>query len=69
MNGKDFASGQIIIPFSILSKSISGIVIYILLQGRCSFGHVLITYNINGEINHNNLSTHNRDKSQDNRYI
>jgi hypothetical protein len=29
----------------------------------------LITYNIDGEINHNNLSTHNRGKSQDKRYM
>jgi hypothetical protein len=64
MNENDYVSGQIIIL-----KSISGIVICIFPHGRCSFGHVLITYNIDGEINHNNLSTHTKGKSQDKRYI
>jgi hypothetical protein len=69
MNEKDSASGQILYHCSILSKSISGIVIYILPQGRCNFGHILITYNIDGEINHNNLSPHKRVSHKDKRYI
>jgi hypothetical protein len=53
MNEKDSASGQIIIPLQHFTREYTRYRIYILPQGRCSFGHVLITYNIDGEINHN----------------
>jgi hypothetical protein len=32
-------------------------------MSRCEHGHVLITYTIDGEVNHNQCSTHNRGKS------
>jgi hypothetical protein len=55
MNGIDSASGQINIPLYHFTGSNPGIIFIILPQGRCSFGHVLITYDIDGEINHNSL--------------
>ena len=34
-------------------------------QGRTGSWNILITYTYDGEINHNQTSTHNRDKSRD----
>ena len=44
--------------------SIPGIVIYIFTIGKVWHGHVLIIYTIDGEVNHNQYSTHNRGKSR-----
>ena len=49
---------------SILPESIPGIVIYIFITGKVKHGHVLITYTIKGEVNHNQYSTHNKGKSR-----
>ena len=37
---------------------------YIFTTGKVWQGHVLITYVIDGEVNHNQYSTHNRGKSR-----
>ena len=63
MNEKGSASTQIIYHCSTSPESISGIVIYIFTTGKVEHGHVLITYIIDGEVNHNQCSTHNRGKS------
>ena len=63
MNKKEYASAQIIYHCSTSPKSISGIVIYIFTTGKVYHGHVLITYTIDGEVNHNQYSTHNNGKS------
>ena len=60
---KESASAQIIYYCSTLPESISGIVIYIFTTGKVWQGHVMITYVIDGEVNHNQYSTHNRGKS------
>ena len=60
---KESTSAQIIYHCSTLSESIAGIVIYIFTTGKVWQGHVLITYTIDGEVNHNQYSTHNRGKS------
>ena len=62
---KGSASTQIIHHCSTLPGSILGIVIYIFTIGKVRQGHVLITYTINGEVNHNQHSIHNRGKSRD----
>ena len=64
MNEKGSTSAQIIYHCSTSSGSISGIVIYIFIEGKVWHGHVLITYTIDGEVNHNQYSTHNRGKSR-----
>ena len=63
---KGFASAQIIYHCSISPGSIPGIVIlyFYLREGRAK-GNILITYTYDGEINHNQSSTHNRGKSRD----
>ena len=53
MNEKGSASTQIIYHCSTSPKSIPGIVIYICTIGKVWHGHVLITYTIDGEVNHN----------------
>jgi hypothetical protein len=53
MNEKDSVNRQIIIPLYHFTQEYTRYRIYILPQGTCSVGHVLITYNIDGEINHN----------------
>ena len=58
------ASAQIIYHCSTSPESILGIVIYIFTTGKVWQGHVLITYDIDGEVNHNQYSTHNRGKSR-----
>jgi hypothetical protein len=58
------ASAQIIYHCSTSPESIPGIIIYILTTGKVWHGHVMITYTINGEVNHNQYSTHNRGKSR-----
>ena len=63
MNEKESASAQIIYQCSTSPESIPGIVIYIFTIGKVWYGHVLITYTIDGEVNHNQYSTHNRSKS------
>ena len=63
MNEKGYASAQIIYHYSTSPESISGIVIYIFTTGKVQHRHVLITYTIDGEVNHNQYSTHNRGKS------
>ena len=60
---KESASAQIIYHCSTSPESIPGIVIYIFAIGKVWHGHVLITYTIDGEINHNQCSTHNSGKS------
>ena len=65
MNEKGYARAQIICHCSTSPESILGIVIYIFTIGNVWQGHVLITYTIDGEVNHNQYSTHNRGKSQD----
>ena len=62
MNEKGSASAQIIYHCSTLPESIPGIVIYSFTTGKVWRGHVLITYAIDGEVNHNQYSTHNRGK-------
>ena len=56
------------IPLLHFTREYSGIVIYIFTIGKVWQGHVLITYVIDGEVNHNQYSTHNRGKSRD-KYI
>ena len=53
MHEKGSASAQIIYHFSTSPGSIPGIVIYIFTTWKVWHGHVLITYTIDGEINHN----------------
>jgi len=60
---KGSISAQIIYHCSTLPKSIPGIVIYIFTTGKVWLGHVLITYAIDGEVNDNQYSIHNRGKS------
>ena len=62
---KGSASAQIIYHYSISPRSISGIVIYIFTIGKDGQRNILITYTHDGEINHNQYSTHNRGKSRD----
>ena len=69
MNEKGSASAQIIYDYSTSSESIPGIVIYNFTIGKIQHGQVLITYTIDGEVNHNQYRTHNRGKSQDKIYI
>ena len=69
MNEKESTSAQIIYHCSILPENISDIVIYIFITEKIQHGHVLITYTIKEEVNHNQYSTHNRGKSQDKIYI
>ena len=64
MNEKGSASTQIIYHCSTSPRSIPGIVIYIFTTGKVRRGCVLITYTIDGEVNHNQYSTHNRGKSR-----
>ena len=65
MNEKESVSAQIIYHCSTSPESILGIVIYIFTIGKVWQGHVLmITYAIDGEVNHNQYSTHNRGKSR-----
>ena len=53
MNEKGYASAQIIYHCSTLPESIPCIVIYIFTTGKVWQGYVLITYTIDGEVNHN----------------
>ena len=64
MNEKGSASAQIIYHCSTSPGSFLGIVIYIFTIGKVWQGHVLITYVIDGEVNHSQYSTHNRGKSR-----
>jgi hypothetical protein len=64
MKGKGSASAQIIYHCSTSPESIPGIVIYTFTIGKVKRGRVLITYTIDGEVNHNQYSTHNRGKSR-----
>ena len=68
MNEKESASAQIIYHCSTLAESIPTIAIYIFTTGKVWHEHVLITYTIDGEINHNQCSTHNRGRSEDKIY-
>jgi hypothetical protein len=63
MNEKESASTQIIYHCSTSPESISGIIIYIFTIGKVWHRHVLITYTIDGEVNHNQDYIHNRGKS------
>ena len=63
MNEKESASAQIIYHCSTLPGSIPSIVIYIFTTRKVRRGCVLITYTIDGEVNHNQYSTHNKGKS------
>ena len=56
---------QIIYHCSISPRSISGIVIYIFTTGKDGQLEYMITYTYDGEVNHNQTSTHNNDKSRD----
>ena len=49
--------------YTIVALHPGGILIYIFTTGKVWQGHVLITYTIDGEVNHNQYSTHNRGKS------
>ena len=60
---KESASAQIIYNCSISPGSIPGIVIYIFTTGKVWHGHVLIIYTNDGEIRHNQYSTHNKGNS------
>ena len=62
---KESASAQIIYHCSTLLESILGIVIYIFTTGKVWQRHVLITYAIDGGVNHNEYSSHDRGKSRD----
>ena len=62
---KGICKCTIIYHCSTLPKSILGIVIYIFTTGKVWQGHVLITYAIDGEVNYNQYSTHNRGKSRE----
>ena len=46
--------------YTIVALHPGGILIYIFTTGKVWQGHVLITYTIDGEVNHNQYSTHNR---------
>ena len=62
MNEKGSTSTQIIDHCSTSPESIPDIIIYIFTIGKVQHGYVLITYTIDVEVNHNQCSTHNRDK-------
>ena len=64
MNEKGSASAHIIYHCSTSPESISVIVISIFTIGKVWQGHVLITYAIDGDVNHNQYSTQNRGKSR-----
>ena len=64
MKGKGYASAQIIYHYNTSPESIPCIVIYIFTIGKARQGRVLITYTIDGEVNHNQYSSHNRGKSR-----
>ena len=63
MNGS--LSAQIIYHYNISLESISGIVIYIFTIGKDRQRNILITYTYDGEVTHNQTSTHNTGKSRD----
>ena len=60
---KESANAQIIYHCGTIPKNILGIFIYIFTIGKVWHGHVLISYAIDGEVNHNQYSTHNGAKS------
>ena len=62
---KGSTSAQIIYHCCISPESIPAIVIYIFTIGKDGQRNILITYTHDGEINHNQYSTHNRGKSRD----
>ena len=66
---KESASAQIIYHCSTSPRSIPGIVIYIFTTGKVWQGHVLISYAIDGEVNYNQYSTHNRVSQKVNVYM
>jgi hypothetical protein len=60
---KNYASAQIIIPLA-LHPRVFQVSLFIFFTTRKVYhGCVLITYTIDGEVNHNQCSPHNRGKS------
>jgi hypothetical protein len=64
---KGICKCTIIYHYSTSPGSIPGIVIYNFTIGKDDNWNILITYTHDGEINHNQTSTHNRGKSRDKR--